>query len=125
MKKTYKLNNKAMVSVSTQGMKALGYVLLGAPGGIGFDNNGEFDWLGLIKLGIINKEMTSPSIDNLESINYIIKNIQLINKKGFVNNPDIHDDTDFPILAKYIDFLIKEKKDVKELSLLERIDLGK
>jgi hypothetical protein len=124
MKKTYKLNNKAMVSVSTQEMKALGYVVLGVPLGIG-NNNGEFDWLGLIKMGVINKEMTSPSIDNLENINYIIKNIQLINKKGFVNNPDIENDTDFPILAKYIEFLIKEKKDVKELSLLERIDLGK
>ena len=132
MVKTYKIN-KAMVSFSTQGMKSFGHKAIDYNNMVVLDNPvifkeigilENYDWLGAIKFGVINKEIINPSINNLEEINNIVKNIRLINKKGFVNSIDIYDDKEFPILGKYISGLVDKGK-IEDFSLLERIDLGK
>ena len=100
---------------------------------------GSLKWLNLIDLGYIPKDL----FDNLrdfesfdifkgyKSVEVILKEIEGLNRKGFVNNSNIFDDFDYPILSNYSKlFLNKEgkkllNKDKKLLSLDNKIDLGK
>lgn len=78
--------------------------------------------LGYIPTDILNYNL----LDSYLIIEGVLKEIGGINRKGFVNNIDIFNVFDYPVLGKYsMLFLDKELKDKGSVSLEEKIDLGK
>ena len=94
---------------------------------------GSLKWLNLINLGYIPKDIFNNSKDfesfdiykGYRSVEGILKGIEGLNRKGFINNSNIFDDFDYPILSNYSKLFLIKEKDIKFLSLDNKIDLGK
>jgi len=84
-------------------------------------------YLYLIKLGYIieNDDIYKPSPENLFILEGILYEIGLINKKGFVNSTNLFDEKEYSLLAKYALLLLKEDTSSKDLTINEKIELGK
>lgn len=78
----------------------------------------------LISLKILKKvDLTVYSKENLIEIDNILIALDLINKKGFVNETDIFNKKDYPILGEYSKGLLDVKS--QNISLKDKQDLGK
>ena len=89
--------------------------------------------LNLIKLGYISKDLFKESKDfdsfdiyeGYKSVEGVLKGIEGLNRKGFVNNINIFDGFDYPILSNYSKLLLIKNRGKRTLCLDDKIDLGK
>lgn len=87
----------------------------------------------LYKLGYIKGEdnIFNLSNDSLHLVEEILDELGKLNKKGFVNCLSLSEVSDYSILSKYADLLLKEVEEgggggkMSDLSIDEMIDLGK